>query len=170
MSAQLSHTGTSFDRKSFPIVLVCDNITGAANVGSLFRTADAFGVSKILFCGKHLPEFGKRMQRTARSTEKAIPFEFHEDINDTISTLRQDHTVIALEIADQSTPIHSFDFNIYQSMALVIGNENFGVSSEILSRSDAIVHIDMFGQNSSMNVTQATTIALFEITRQWGDR
>ena len=170
MSEQLTHTDIAFDRKSFPIVLVCDNITGAANVGSLFRIADTFGVAKILFCGKQLPEFGKRMQKTARNTDKTIPFEVHEDILVVASALKENRSIIALEITNDSTPAHSFDFKAHQNIALVVGNENYGVSSEILKLSDGVIHIDMFGRNSSMNVAQATAIALYEITRQWVDR
>jgi tRNA G18 (ribose-2'-O)-methylase SpoU len=76
------------------------------------------------------------------------------------------YTIYALEITKNSIPIHKASFKKNQKIALVIGDENFGVSDEILKLSDGIFHIDMFGQNSSMNVVQATNIALYEITKQ----
>ena len=76
------------------------------------------------------------------------------------------YKIVSLEITDNSTPIHNCQFSKKQPIALVIGDENFGVSEPILALSDTIIHIDMFGQNSSMNVVQATNIALYEITKQ----
>jgi tRNA G18 (ribose-2'-O)-methylase SpoU len=73
---------------------------------------------------------------------------------------------VSLEITSNSEPIHDYAFPKNQPITLVVGDENFGVSEEILKLSDAVIHIDMFGQNSSMNVVQAANIALYEITKQ----
>ncbi len=165
---QLNHEDTAFTEKQFPLVLVCYQVTGAANVGSLFRMSDAFGVEKIFFCGQKVPEFGSRMRKTARSTEKYVPFELDENILNRITTLREEgYTIISLEITDNSVPIHSNDFSAERKIALVIGEENYGISDEILQQSDRVTHINMYGKNSSMNVAQATNIALYEITKQW---
>lgn len=163
---QLNHYNTSFAACEFPIVLICDNITKAANIGSLFRIADAFGVRHIVFCGTELP-LGRKMTKTSRSTEKIVSFSQDDDIAAVIQNLKKEnHTIIALEISSNSQAIHDFNFNKNKAIALVIGDENFGVSEAILNISDHIVHIDMFGQNSSMNVVQACNIALYEITKQ----
>ena len=74
--------------------------------------------------------------------------------------------IISLEITKTSRPIHSFKFQREQPIALIIGDENFGVSEDILNQSNTLIHIEMFGQNSSMNVVHATNIALYEITKQ----
>ena len=163
---QLNHYNTNFQKRTFPITLVCDNITNAPNIGSLFRIADAFGVEKIIFCGGHIP-FGRKMTKTSRATEKVVPYEIHESAISVISELKNnDYQIISLEITDKSTPIDSFKFSTEKPIALVIGDENFGVSETILQESHNTIHITMFGLNSSMNAVQATNIALYEITKQ----
>ncbi|WAC02813.1 TrmH family RNA methyltransferase [Lacinutrix neustonica] len=163
---QLDHYTNNFKKQKFPIVLVCDQVTNAPNIGSLFRTADAFGIEKLVFCGSTIP-LGRKMTKTSRATEKVVKYEVFEDVSEVISQLRaENYQIIALEITENSAPIHSFNFLTTKPMALVIGDENFGVTEAVLKQSDAIIHIDMFGQNSSMNVVQAATIALYEITKQ----
>ncbi|WP_338733998.1 TrmH family RNA methyltransferase [Mangrovimonas cancribranchiae] len=162
---QLTHYNTTFKKRTFPIILVCDNITNAPNVGSLFRTADAFGVEKIIFCGSDIPT-GRKMTKTARSTEKVVPFSISESVSQTLNLLKQEgYQLIALEITSASQPIQNLKLD-NKKIALVIGDENFGVSKPALNYCNAQYHINMFGQNSSMNVVQATSIALYEITQQ----
>ncbi|MBN4084900.1 TrmH family RNA methyltransferase [Flavobacteriaceae bacterium AH-315-B10] len=163
---QLTHYNTNFKKQSFPIILVCDNITNAPNIGSLFRIADAFGVDKIIFCGEQIP-IGRKMTKTSRATEKVVRFKISDSASEVVSALKkQDYTIISLEITNSSLPIHTFQFSKEKPIALIVGDENFGVSEEVLKLSNAIIHINMFGQNSSMNVVQATNIALYEITKQ----
>jgi len=163
---QLNHYNTTFTKRTFPIILVCDNVTNAPNIGSLFRIADAFGVEKLILCGTGV-SLGRKMTKTSRATEKVVNFELAEDASVTVDFLKNGgYQIIALEITSTSKPIHSFQFSKTKPIALVIGDENFGVSNAILKQSEAIVHIDMFGQNSSMNAVQATNIALYEITKQ----
>ncbi|MDO5972064.1 TrmH family RNA methyltransferase [Flavivirga aquimarina] len=163
---QLTHYTTNFTKRTFPITLVCDNVTNAPNIGSLFRVSDAFGIEKLILCGDQIP-LGRKMTKTSRATEKAVEFEVVESASDVVENLKSSgYQIISLEITDTSNPIHEFKFSTETPIALVIGDENFGVSESILSLSDAIIHIDMFGQNSSMNVVQATNIVLYEITKQ----
>jgi len=165
--SQRTHYNTNFEKRQFPITLVSDAVSNAPNIGALFRIADAFGVEKIVFCGKNIPVFGRRMTKTSRATEKVVPFEVTEDIHPIISKLQQEnYTIISLEITENSQPIHSIDFSKFEKIALVIGDENFGINPETIYESDVVIHIDMFGQNSSMNVVQATNIVLYEITKQ----
>lgn len=166
--SQLTHYTTHFEKRSFPIVLVSDQVSNAPNIGSLFRIADAFGIEKIFFCGENIPVFGRRMTKTSRATEKVVPFEITENIHSVIKQLQNNgYTIISLEITEKSQSIHTIDFSQYEKIALVIGDENFGINPETLFESNVIVHIDMFGQNSSMNVVQATNIVFYEITRQY---
>ena len=163
---QLNHYNTNFTKRTFPITLVCENVTNAPNIGSLFRIADAFGVEKIIFCGEAIP-LGRKMTKTSRATEKVVNYEVAENILDVVADLKSSgFSIISLEITDKSTPIHQFKRLTNQPIVLVIGDENFGVSEAILKQSDTVIHIEMFGQNSSMNVVQATNIALYEITKQ----
>lgn len=163
---QLNHYNSIFSQHKFPITIVCENVTNAPNLGSLFRAADAFGVEQIIFCGTHIP-LGRKMTKTSRATEKVVNFKIADNASETIETLKNNgYQIIALEITSTSLPIHELKFSTKQPIALVIGDENFGVSENILKASDLIVHINMFGQNSSMNVVQATSIALYEMTKQ----
>ena len=163
---QLTHYNTNFKKQTFPIVLVCDGVTNAPNIGSLFRIADAFGVEKIWLCGEHIT-VGRKVTKTSRATEKVVNYEIATSASEVVAHLKnKDYQIIALEITNASQPIHTFQFKKNQPIALVIGDENFGVSEAILKTSHAIIHIDMFGHNSSMNVVQATNIALYEMTKQ----
>lgn len=163
---QLTHYTSKFDQHTFPITLVCKNVTNAANIGSLFRTADAFGIEKLIFCGSPVP-FGRKMSKTSRATEKYVTYEWHDHPEELLRNFKtQGYQIIALEITDNSTSLSEMELNTKQPIVLLIGDENFGISEILLEMSDEIIHIDMFGQNSSMNVVQATSIALYEITNQ----
>ncbi|WP_053977773.1 TrmH family RNA methyltransferase [Mangrovimonas xylaniphaga] len=163
---QLTHYTSNFTKKQFPITIVCDNISNAPNIGSLFRTADAFGVEQLIFCGNDIP-MGRKMTKTARATEKVVSFKIEENTLEVVLGLKQKgFQIIALEITSNSIPLHTFNYSDQSPIALVIGDENFGVSEEILKNCDHILHIEMFGQNSSMNVVQATSVALYELTKQ----
>lgn len=163
---QLNHYNTSFKKQKFPITIICENISNAPNIGSLFRTADAFGVEKIYFCGEYI-SLGRRMTKTSRATEKVVDYEIKPKALDIVKQLKTEgYLIIALEITSESKSLQNEIFTTQQPIAIVIGDENFGVSEAILQCSDTINHINMYGQNSSMNVVQATTIALYEITKQ----
>ena len=147
--------------------MVCDNVTNAPNIGSLFRICDAFGIEQLILCGDHIT-LGRKITKTSRATEKVVNYKIKASASIVIKNLKSEgYQIIALEITDSSKSIHTFNFSKEKPIALIIGDENFGVSENILKISDAIIHINMFGLNSSMNVVQATNIALYEITKQW---
>jgi len=163
---QLNHYNTNFTNQIFPITLICDNVTNAPNIGSLFRIADAFGIEKLILCGDDI-SLGRKMAKTSRATEKRVNYEVHRDALEVIQDLKsKNYQIISLEITNSSQAVHNVQFSTNKPIALIIGDENFGVSEHILNISDVIIHIEMFGQNSSMNVVQATNIALYEITKQ----
>ncbi len=163
---QLTHYNTNFSKRQFPITLVCDNVTNAPNLGSLFRIADAFGIEKLILCGDNI-SLGRKITKTSRATEKVVEYEICKSASIVVDDLKsKNYQIISLEITDSSAPIHSFKFSNKKPIALIIGDENFGVSEYILNNSDAVIHIGMYGHNSSMNVVQATNIALYEITKQ----
>ena len=141
-------------------------MTNAPNIGSLFRISDALGVEELIFCGENL-QLSKRMKKTSRSTEKYVSHKVESDILQVVTSLKaKRYFIIALEITDSSTSLDDFTLNTNQPIALIIGNENIGVSEDILKLADEIVHIKMFGENTSMNVVQATSITLYELTKQ----
>lgn len=164
---QSSHENSGFKEKKFPIILVLDSITSPANIGSLFRLADAFNIEKIIFCGTESPDLNSnRLKRTARSTINSVAHEHQEDILAACNELSENgYELFALEIAEGSEAIDSVNFGDHKKVALVLGNENTGISEGVLKKVNKSLHINMFGKNSSMNVAQAAGIALFEITK-----
>ena len=163
---QLNHYNSTFKKQKFPITLICDNVTNAPNIGSLLRISDALGVEELIFCGEN-SQLGKRMKKTSRSTEKYVSYKEESDILQVVTSLKaKRYFIIALEITDSSISLDDFILNTNQPIALIIGNENVGVSEDILKLADEIVHIKMFGENTSMNVVQATSITLYELIKQ----
>lgn len=164
MSLQLNHEQKRFSEKKFPITLICDRIYFQDNIGSIFRISEAFGVEKIIFIGENLPLNPRKINRTSRSTHLMIPYEIMES-EDKIATYLSDYEIIALEITSNSQAIQNINLS-GKKIALLIGNEISGISENLLKIANQTVHIEMFGKNSSMNVVQATGIALFEITKK----
>lgn len=163
---QLTHNTTNFKKRTFPITLVCDGIINAPNIGSLFRVTDAFGVEKLIFCGTD-NVIGKRMKKTSRSTEKYVNYTVEANIEDVVIQLKNTHHLMALEITENSLPLGSYKLQVNKPLALIIGNENFGISETILNQCHTKIHINMYGNNSSMNVVQATSIMLYELSKQF---
>lgn len=162
---QLSHYETHFKTRKFPITVVCDHVNKAPNIGSLFRICEAFGVETLYFCGNDIP-IGRRMTKTSRATEKLVHYQIEESIEEVISALKPTHYLIALEITASSKPLHQIELETSKPLVLILGDENHGISETVLKEVDATFHIDMFGANSSMNVVQAASIALYELTKQ----
>ena len=162
---QRNHYNTPFTAQTFPSTVICENVSNAPNIGAFFRICDAFGVSELIFCGTGLPIPSRKMQKTSRATEKSVKFRVIEDIT-RLQAEFTEHQWLALEISNDSIPIASYTFTKTQPICLVIGDENFGVSEAMLSYCDATLHIDMYGNNSSMNVVQATNIVLYEYAKQ----
>ena len=166
MSHQHTHKSTPFSAKKFPLIIISDGLQSPANIGALFRICDAFGVSEIVFCNASVNLNSSRLQRTSRNTHLKVPFRISEDIISEIDKLRSTgYKAIALEITDMSIPLEEYSLNSSEKIALIIGNENTGISKQVLQVAEANVHITMFGQNSSMNVIQATSIALYALTK-----
>ena len=162
---QLTHQENQFERKTFPITLVCDHIYFQQNIGSLFRISEAFGVENIIFLGKHIPLTPRKINKTSRSTHLHVPHTIIEETADLIDFLLQNNfEIISLEITDSSKPLKEVFLPENKKIALIIGNEINGVSESLLKISHQIIHINMFGKNSSMNVSQATSVCLYEFT------
>lgn len=163
---QLIHEQNKFQERKFPIVLLLDNITGEANIGSLFRLADAFNIEKIIFTGTPPNLQSNRLKKTARSTHQRVLFEIQEDNFQEAKNLKeQNYLLYALEITSDSLPVEDFEYQQGRPLCLILGNEVSGINDELLKISDKRLHISMYGQNSSMNVAQAAGIALYEITK-----
>ena len=166
MSLQLAHKAPSNPLAKFSVILLTDNLMGDANIGGIFRLADAFNIDKIIFCGTPFNPESNRLKKTARSTLKNVAYEFQENPLKAIEKLKElKYAVFALEITTDSEIIDSINFEEESKIVLIVGNERHGIDDSLLEIADKKVHIEMFGKNSSMNVAQATGIALYEITK-----
>lgn len=162
--AQLTHYSSPNAKMSHNVILLCDQLQGPANMGAIFRLADAFGVEKVIF-NNEVPIHSNRFKRTARNTEKSVTFCMEENLTITLQNLvTQGFVPIALEITTTSIPVQQYVKPPIRNIVLIVGNEKNGVSKTLLEVSTH-VHIDMFGVNSSMNVAQASAIALYELTK-----
>ena len=168
--AQLSHEQVSRSKAPYSLKMVCDGVSGPANIGSLFRLADAFGVQEIVF-GNSSPKFDSdRMKRTSRGADQWINYRSVEDLVGFLSAEQGSGSeLIALEITQDSAPIRQLkivDHN--RPIVLIIGAENRGVSPEVLQLPGlSVFHLPLYGRNSSINVAQAAAVALYHITEQF---
>ncbi len=167
MPVQLTHNQISNPQKTFPLVVICEDMTDPRNVGMAFRVCEAMGVAKLYLVGKTPTPPHKKISRTARSTEQWLAFEYWEDPAELLAKLKADgYGLCGLEITDESTSIKSYPFSQLSPIALIVGAEQNGITAATLEKLDQTVHIDMYGRNTSMNVITALSICLYEIGRQ----
>lgn len=151
------------------ICLALHNIRSVYNVGAIFRTADAAGVSKIYLCGytpAPIDRFGrarKDVAKAALGAEKAVKWESVESISDLISKLKKEkYTILALEQSPDSINYKKAKLN--SRNLLILGEEVRGIEKEILKKCDEILEIPMKGEKESLNVSVAAGVALFGIS------
>ncbi|NCO04797.1 MAG: RNA methyltransferase [Candidatus Magasanikbacteria bacterium] len=144
--------------------LLLPNIRSCHNVGAMFRTADAFGITKLFLCGYTAVPPKIQIDKVALGAETWIPWEQREDVSSIIRELReQGVSIIALEKNDTSVDISIV--SIDGPVALVLGNEVDGVSDDILALCDVVTHIPMQGKKESLNVSIAAGIAMYMLQR-----
>ena len=165
-NTQLDHYAHRPSAQKYALSILADNLKSPLNVGSLFRLCDALGISRLYLCGSSCIPPNSKINKTSRSTEKYVDFDYHEDALQLVRTLKESGTsIIALEITSSSVSIDSDTFarEISQGkpVCLILGAENTGVDASLLALSDLTVHIPMAGQNSSMNVVSAASIACY---------
>lgn len=142
--------------------VICDNIRSLENIGSIFRTADALGVTKIFLCGISGMPPNHKISKTALGAEKTVPFEYHKQIGRLIDSLKKDKIkIVALEQHKKAVPYTKF--HPIFPMALVVGHEVKGVSKKVLEKSDKIIFLPMRGKKESLNVSVAFGVAGYDI-------
>ncbi|MCX6721428.1 MAG: RNA methyltransferase [Candidatus Staskawiczbacteria bacterium] len=134
--------------------VICDNIRSLENIGSIFRTSDALGVSKIYLCGISGRPPNHKISKTALGAEKTVPFEHCRQTGRLIDKLKRDKiNIIALEQAKYAIDYRKFKPKF--PLALILGNEVKGVSKKVLKKCDKIIFLPMLGQKESLNVSVA---------------
>ena len=146
------------------IVLVLDNIRSLYNVGSMFRTADGLGVSRLYLCGITGTPEQHGVQKVALGAEKAVPWEHAGRTWSVVERLkRQGYAAVGLETGPAAIDLASFKPKF--PLALVVGNEVNGLSPSLCRRLDAVVRIPMLGVKQSFNVAVACALALYQLRR-----
>ncbi len=141
--------------------LVLPDIRSTHNVGAFFRTADAFGFDKIFLCGITPQPPRADIAKVSLGAETWIPFEYHPNVVTLLRRLQAQETkIVSLEFTQTSVPIQSVGSIDSPNVALVVGNEVFGVHEDVLALSDLVVHIPMVGKKESLNVSVAGGIAM----------
>ena len=154
-------------QKKTPVVLVLDNIRSMHNVGSAFRTCDAFNVERLYLCGITATPPQKEISKTALGATESVDWAYKESVSELATELKSEgYAIIIVEQTDSSLMLQEFDFAQYGKIALFVGNEVFGISEELLPLCDAAVEIPQFGTKHSLNVAVATGITLWEAVRQ----
>jgi tRNA G18 (ribose-2'-O)-methylase SpoU len=161
---RLSADAYSTTRPSSGLVLVLDNIRSAHNVGSAFRTADAFGVDKIYLGGICPVPPSPELRKVALGAEEVVPFEQVDDVLALVGRLQADgYTVVAVEQTVHSVKLDSFRREPGRKYALVFGNEVAGVQQEVVDASDFALEIPQHGTKHSLNVSVSIGVVLWGI-------
>lgn len=142
------------------IILLLDRISDPKNLGAIFRLADAAGVKDLYGYKMTIDPKDAKLDRIARQTNRLITFNNLDEVTQ-VKELAQSYHPIALEYTNLSKPYTAYKHN--RASMLVLGNEQQGVSPELLEICQTSLHIPMLGQNSSMNVSMATGIVLYHL-------
>ncbi|UII81857.1 RNA methyltransferase [Flagellimonas sp. CMM7] len=147
-----------------PIIIILDNIRSLNNIGSVFRTADAFLVQKIYLCGITATPPHKDIRKTALGATDSIDWEYRENTLELIEELKSSGVkTIAVEQAENAVMLNKFGTKENETLALVFGNEVKGVSQEVVSASDVVLEIPQFGTKHSLNISVSTGVVVWDI-------
>lgn len=147
-----------------PIVLILDNVRSLNNVGSSFRTGDAFGIEKIYLCGITGTPPHRDIQKTALGATESVEWEYCLNTMLAVEKLKVDgYQICALEQVDHSVKLNDFAPQEGKKYALVFGNEVFGVEEEVLNACDEVLEIPQLGTKHSLNISVSLGIAVWDL-------
>jgi tRNA G18 (ribose-2'-O)-methylase SpoU len=150
-----------------PIIVVLENIRSAYNVGSVFRTADAFLVEAIYIIGYSAKPPHKEIKKTALGAEETVNWRHFSTTAEAISQLREDgYTIYAIEQAEGSRALQAITPALDEKIAVVLGNEVTGVEQSTIHLCDACVEIPQLGMKHSLNIATAAGVVLWELVRR----
>lgn len=150
-----------------PVTMVLDNIRSLHNVGSVFRTADAFRLEGLWLCGITACPPAAEIHKTALGAEDAVSWQYEADTLTAVSRLRQaGYTVLAVEQTEGSLMLPDLTLQPGRRYALVVGNEVKGVRQDVVDACDGCVEIPQFGTKHSLNVSVSAGIVMWEFARQ----
>ena len=150
--------------KKTPIIVVLDNVRSAMNVGSVFRTADAFLIEKIYLCGITATPPNKEIHKTALGATESVDWEYVEDTLELVNKLKLENIkVLAIEQAENSTKLNTFYPKENQKYAVIMGNEVKGVQQDVVNASDLCIEIPQLGTKHSLNISVTTGVVLWDL-------
>ncbi|MCS7019899.1 MAG: RNA methyltransferase [Cytophagales bacterium] len=144
------------------VAIVLDNVRSALNVGSVFRTADAFGIHKLYLCGITATPPNREIQKTALGAQESVAWEYFADTVACLQVLRQQgFQLVVVEQTDEKVMLHHFSPSSETRYAFIFGNEATGVSEAAVSMADFAVEIPQFGTKHSFNIAVTTGIVMW---------
>ena len=151
------------DTTKIPVVIVLDNVRSLNNVGSAFRSSDAFLAEKIYLCGITGKPPHREINKTALGATESVEWEYVKNTMDIIKKLKKEgYTIIALEQTDESQSLQDFKPQRNKKYCFVFGNEVFGISDEVVNNADLCLEIPQFGTKHSINIAVSIGIVLWD--------
>jgi 23S rRNA (guanosine2251-2'-O)-methyltransferase len=152
--------------EKIPIVVVLDNIRSMHNVGSVFRTADAFLLQGMYLCGYTPQPPHRDIHKTALGATETVHWKYFASTTEAVKQLKEaGYTIFAIEQVENSIPLHQFRLNQQGPLAVVFGNEVSGVDTEVLKLCNGCIEIPQLGMKHSLNISVAAGIVLWELVR-----
>jgi 23S rRNA (guanosine2251-2'-O)-methyltransferase len=150
-----------------PVIIVLDNVRSHSNVGSIFRTADAFLTEAIYLCGITATPPHREIQKTALGATESVKWKYFPETADTIPELKKSgYTIIGIEQAEGSIELQNMSVKKGEKFALVFGHEVNGVEQDVLNLCDYCVEIPQFGTKHSFNIAISAGILLWELNKK----
>ena len=153
-----------------PIIIFLDSVRSLLNVGSVFRTADAFSIESIYLCGITGKPPHREIQKTALGATESVDWKYFETLDDAVNYFRKQFPkglIYAVEQADTSIKLNKFSPDIEKKTGLIFGNEINGVDEKIFSSIDGCIEIPQFGTKHSLNISVCAGIVLWEICNKF---
>ena len=149
--------------EKIPLVVILENVRSLNNIGSMFRTADAFRIKKIYLCGITACPPHREIQKTAIGATESVEWEYRKDILALVQELKNENVfVFSVEQAYESESLKTLEWKNNKEYAVVFGNEIKGISQEVVNESDAILEIEQIGTKHSLNISVCAGIVLWE--------
>lgn len=149
-------------KKKIPMVIVLDNIRSMSNIGSVFRTSDAFLIEEIHLCGISSCPPNKEIHKTALGATESVKWKYFENTMESIKSLREEsYQIISVEQAQNSVKLNKFSVEKDTKIAFVFGNEVKGVQQEIIDESDFCLEIPQYGTKHSLNISISAGIVIW---------
>ena len=153
-----------------PLILVLDDIRSLHNIGSVFRTADAFLIEKIILCGITATPPNKEIHKTALGATETVTWEHHESVLEVITNLKKEKIVtLAIEQVESAVFLQDFKVNRDQKYALIFGNEVYGVAQEAVALCDGCIEIPQLGTKHSLNISVSAGIVVWDLFKQFNN-